>query len=104
MLGQIAVFLTTALIMGVGFGAALLASAPAIVLYFALPIAWSIVASLQALEGVARWLDGSRSLAPLTDHVMSATEWAHAGTTLALWMVLPVLIGVWRIIHGEVRA
>ena len=97
-------FLTTAMITGIAFGAALLASAPAIVLYFALPIAWSIVASLRALEDVGRWLDGSRSLAPLTDHVMSATEWAHAGTTWAIWMVLPLLIGVWRITRRDLGA
>jgi hypothetical protein len=33
------------------------------------------------------------SLVPLTEHVMSAMEWARAGTTLALWMLLPLLIG-----------
>ena len=36
---------------GIAFGAALLASAPAIVLYFVLPIGWSIVGSLPFLRG-----------------------------------------------------
>jgi hypothetical protein len=39
MLGQVAVSIATGMITGVAFGAALLASAPAIVLYFALPTA-----------------------------------------------------------------
>ena len=52
--------------------------------------------------GAARWLDGSRSLSPLTEHLLSATEWARAGTTLALWMVLPLAIGLWRILRDEV--
>jgi ABC-2 type transport system permease protein len=91
LLGQNAVSLATGMIGGVAFGAALLASAPA------------IVGRLTGLDAVARWLDGTHSLAPMTEHVMSATEWARAGTTLTLWMVLPLLIGLWRIQRGEIR-
>jgi hypothetical protein len=36
--------------------------------------------------------------------VMSTTQWAHAGTALALWMLLPLLIGTWRITRREVAA
>ena len=35
---------------------------------------------------------------------MSATQWAHPGTSLAIWMVLPLLIGAWRITRREVTA
>ena len=69
----------------------------------ALPIAWSALGTIQSLEGVARWLDMSRSLDPLTDHLLGGVEWAHAGTTLALWLVLPLAAGIWRIAHAEVR-
>ncbi len=31
-----------------------------------------------------------------------ATQWAHVGTALALWMLLPLLIGTWRITRREV--
>jgi ABC-2 type transport system permease protein len=101
---QLVVFLVTGLITGVGAGAVILASAPAIVVYFALPIAWSIAGSLPPLRGTARWLDGARTLAPLTDHVMTSTEWAHAIATLGLWMVLPVVAGTVRILRSEIRA
>ncbi|HEX5898419.1 MAG TPA: hypothetical protein VFY32_03385 [Solirubrobacteraceae bacterium] len=103
LLGQNVVSLATGMIGGVALGAALLASAPAIVLSFVLPIAWAIVGRLAGLDAVARWLDATYSLAPLTEHAMSAMEWARAGTTLALWMVLPLLIGLWRITRGEIR-
>jgi uncharacterized membrane protein YqjE len=33
---------------------------------------------------------------------MDATQWAHAGTALAIWMLLPLLAGVWRITRSEV--
>jgi hypothetical protein len=41
---------------------------------------------------------------PLHHEVLSATQWAHAGTALALWMLLPLLIGIWRITRQEVAA
>ena len=100
---QVAVFVVTSLITGVGFGALFLSSAPAIVLSFVLPLGWSALGSIPALEGTARWLDGSRSLSPMTEHLMSATEWARAGTTLAVWMLLPLAIGLWRIMRSEIR-
>jgi ABC-2 type transport system permease protein len=100
---QVAIFLTTSLITGVAFGALFLSSAPAIVLSFVLPLGWSAVGSIPALEGAARWLDGSRSLSPMTEHLMSGTEWARAGTTLAVWMALPLAIGLWRILRSEIR-
>jgi hypothetical protein len=34
---------------------------------------------------------------------MGAAEWAHASTTLAVWMALPVLVGLWRITRSEVN-
>jgi ABC-2 type transport system permease protein len=101
-LAQIVVVVTTGMMGGVAFGAVLLASAPAIVALFALPLVTGAVGSIHALEGVARWTDATRSLAPMTDHLMSATEWARAGTTLALWLVLPLVVGVWRIARSEV--
>jgi ABC-2 type transport system permease protein len=100
---QVAVFVVTSLVTGVGFGALFLSSAPAIVLSFVLPLGWSALGSIPALEGTARWLDGSRSLSPMTEHLMSATEWARAGTTLAVWMLLPLAIGLWRIMRSEIR-
>jgi hypothetical protein len=36
--------------------------------------------------------------------VLTSAQWAHAGTALALWMLLPLLIGTWRITRREVAA
>ena len=35
---------------------------------------------------------------------MSPTQWAHAGASLVIWMVLPLLIGAWRVARREVTA
>ena len=104
MVGQSAVYLITGMIGGVAFGAALLASAPAIVANFALPAAWAGVVSLPFLDGVAPWTDTIRAIGPLSERVLSATEWAHAGTTLAVWMVVPLLIGIYRVTRREISA
>jgi ABC-2 type transport system permease protein len=104
LIGQSAIFLTTGMIVGVAFGAILLASAPAIVALFALPITWTAVATLSFLADAAPWLDTRLALAPLHEEVLSATQWAHAGTALAIWMLLPLLIGIWRITRREIAA
>jgi hypothetical protein len=104
LIGQSVVYLTAGMVTGVAFGMVLLASAPAIVALFALPIAWTAVASLSFLAGAAPWLDTRLALGPMPQEVLSTTQWAHAGTALALWMLLPLLIGTWRITRREVAA
>jgi ABC-2 type transport system permease protein len=100
--GQDVFTLVTGMMGGVAFGAVLLSSAPAIVALFALPLVTGAIGSIHALEGVAKWVDPTRTLAPMTDHVMSATEWAHAGVTLAWLLALPIAVGLWRIARSEV--
>lgn len=102
LVGQMAVLFAIAMVGGVAFGALFLASAPAIVAYLLAPIAWAAFLSIPAFEDAAPWLDGSRSYAPMTDSVMTATEWAHVGTTTLLWVFLPLAIGLWRISRSEV--
>jgi ABC-2 type transport system permease protein len=100
--GQMVVDVATSMAMGVAFGALFLASAPAIVCSFLLPIGFGAVTSLPPFAGLARWLDTSRALGPLTDHPLSPLEWAHAGTTLALWLVVPLAVGLARITRADV--
>lgn len=104
LIGQSAVYLGGGIVVGVAFGAIVLASAPAIVALFALPTAWLAVTSLPFFGDVGSWLDTGRALGPLSKEVLSATQWAQAGTSLALWMLLPLLIGIWRITRREIAA
>ena len=101
LIGQSAVYLTAGMITGAAFGMVLLASAPAIVVLFALPIAWTGIASLSFLATAAPWLDTRLALGSLPREVLNTTQWAHVGTALALWMLLPLLIGTWRITRRE---
>ncbi|MBB4661288.1 ABC transporter permease [Conexibacter arvalis] len=95
--------MATGMAMGIGFGAALLASAPAIVLYFALPMAFGILGEFSFFEKIAEWVDSSRALAPMTSELLSGEQWARAITALALWMLLPLLIGAWRLRREELK-
>ena len=104
LIGQSAVYLTTGMVVGVAFGAILLSAAPAIVLRFALPTAWMAVLSLPVFSGVAPWVDYARALGQMTAELLSPTQWAQTGTSLVIWMILPLLIGAWRITRREIAS
>jgi ABC-2 type transport system permease protein len=104
LIGQSTIYLTTGMLTGVAFGMVVLTSTPAIVALFALPITWTAVASLSFFTDTAPWLDTRLALDPLPTDVLNAGQWAHAGTALALWMLLPLLIGIWRITRREIAA
>src|SRR4051812_23884374 len=104
LIGQSAVNLTAGMVVGVALGAILLAPAPAIVFLFALPVSWMAVLSLPVFSGVGPWVDYARALGEMTAYVRSPTEWAQVGTSLVIWMVLPLLIGARRITRREVSA
>lgn len=98
---QDVVYVVTAMIIGIGFGAALQSSAPAIVLYFALPIALAAIGSIQAIKGVVEWIS-TESLEPMTQEVMSGHQWAQGLVVLAVWMGVPLAIGLWRLTRRDV--
>lgn len=104
LIGQSAVNLTAGMVVGVALGALLLAPAPAIAVLLVLPAALWAVLSLPVFSDVAPWVDYARALGGVAAGVMSATQWAHLGTSLVIWMVLPLLIGIWRITRHEVTA
>lgn len=104
LIGQTTVFLTAGMVTAVSFGAVLLASAPALVALFALPSSWAALVSLSFFGGIGPWVDTARSLSPMHEEVLSGAQWAHAGTSLAIWMLLPLLIGIWRITRREIAA
>jgi ABC-2 type transport system permease protein len=101
---QIVLLAVTALMSGIAFGAAFLSSAPAIVLYFALPTAWAALGSIPFLNDAADWLDTTRTSDAMTERAISAHEWLQFGTSQLLWLALPLAIGIYRIMRNEIRA
>jgi ABC-2 type transport system permease protein len=90
-------------LMGLGFGALLLNSPLAIVGYFALPTLWTVLGeTIKALKSAAEWLDLNVTTAALSDPDMTAGEYARLGVSVALWVVLPLILGGWRVLRREV--
>jgi len=101
---QTLLFTAISMLIGVALGAAILLSAPAIVASFVLPLGFSAATHIiGGLDGLANWLDQGETLADMTDHVYSAHAWARVATTLLLWLVLPLGIGAYRFLRGEIR-
>jgi ABC-type transport system involved in multi-copper enzyme maturation permease subunit len=98
------VYVVTAMVIGIGFGAALQAPAPAIVLYFVLPIAFAAIGSIHALSGVVDWINTAEALEPLTTEVMSGHQWAQGLVALALWIGLPMAVGLWRLTQRDLAS
>jgi hypothetical protein len=91
------------ILMGLGFGGLLMNSALAIVVYFALPMVWSILGgTIKGLKDVAGWLDLNTASAPLTEGAVTAGQWARLGVAAAVWVLVPLVLGTVRALRREV--
>ncbi len=90
---------------GLAFGMLFLNSAAAIVIFFVVPIAWSIVTSLvPGLRDAQPWIDLGTAQAPLFgDETMSGKEWAQLLVTTLIWVALPMGLGAMRVLRAEVK-
>lgn len=101
--GQATLFALFNVLIGTAFGLLWLNSPLAIVTYFALPTVLGILTStISAIEGSGRWLDTTRTFEPLTNGTAAGADWSRLGVSLALWLVLPMVIGIWRIRRSEI--
>ncbi|WP_328470114.1 ABC transporter permease [Actinoplanes sp. NBC_00393] len=90
-------------LMGIGFGALLLNTPLAIVIYFALPTVWSIVGGIVTkLADVAKWLDLNVTSQALSEADATGGEYARLGVSVAVWVVLPLVLGFIRVLRREV--
>lgn len=90
---------------GIAFGLALLNTPAAIVAYLVLPMVWSMLTALISwARDVGAWLDLGMTQAPLTmGEALTGQEWAQLGVSTAVWLGLPLAIGVWRVLRREVK-
>lgn len=103
MLARLVFLQVLLVVMGSAFGALLLSSPLAIVLYFALPTVWTVLGELvKKLRTAAEWLDINVTMEPLTAMDMTSGQWARLGTSAALWVILPLVLGAARVLRREV--
>ena len=89
---------------GVGFGMLFKNTPAAIVVFFVLPTAWSILGSMVSwLRDAAVWLDFNQTMQPLFEGSLTGAQWAHLATSVAVWVVAPLAVGIWRLTRAEVK-
>ncbi len=93
---------------GFALAALLLNSAAAIVLYmvysFVLPGLFELGSALIGwFSDLRPWIDFNAAQNPLVDATMTGEDWAHFAVSGVLWLVLPLAIGLWRVLRAEVK-
>jgi ABC-2 type transport system permease protein len=101
------------LLQAFGFAMLIRRSAAAIVAYFALPTAWTVVASVIPWVHVHLqiWLDFSAATAVFTNgqapfqsaHMVTGAQWMHLAVSGVLWVLLPLAVGSWCVVRAEVK-
>jgi hypothetical protein len=101
--GQMLVNQVVFVLMGSAFGALLMNSPLAIVLYLVVPTIWSVLGEMvSGLRTAAGWLDLTVTSAPLSEPGMTAEQWSRFGVASLVWVALPLLLGTVRVLRREV--
>ena len=99
---------TFAMLGGFALACLLLNTPAAIVVFFVyrwvLPGLFALGSALMAwFEDLAPWLDFQSASGELYELPLTGDQWAHLVVSGLLWLVLPLVIGVWRILRAEVK-
>ena len=102
--GGLVLALMLYVLQGVAFGLLFLNTPIAIVSVLVLPTIWGIATQLVgSLEEIGRWLNLDQVTVPLFAGEMAGEDWAQLGTGVAAWVLLPLAVGTYRVLHREVK-
>ncbi|GAB3255947.1 ABC transporter permease [Nocardioides dilutus] len=97
-------------LIGFALGTLIMNTAGAIVAYFAytliLPTAVGILSALsETFEDLAPWIEFNTAQTPLFsgDYKPSGEEWAQIATSGTIWLVIPLVLGIWRLLRIEFK-
>ncbi|MDE9366424.1 ABC transporter permease [Luteipulveratus sp. YIM 133132] len=89
---------------GVAFGMILQNTPAAVVSYLVIPTLWTVVGSAVSwLHTASKWLDINQALQPVYDGTVHGDQWAKVAVAGAVWVLLPLLAGMWRLRRSEVK-
>ncbi|MGB0100651.1 MAG: ABC transporter permease [Nocardioides sp.] len=98
------------ILIGFAIGTLLMNTPAAIVGYFAytliLPTAVGILSAIsEGFEKVAPWIEFNTAQTPLFtgDYTPSGEEWAQIATSGFIWLVVPLVLGIWRLLRIEFK-
>lgn len=105
LVGGAASALVLSMLQGTAFGLALLNTSAAIVAFFALPIAMTALnALIPSWQTFFSWTDLNQTFTPLFLGVEpTGKEWAQIAVSVGIWVALPMIVGVWRVLRSEVK-
>jgi hypothetical protein len=104
--GDLVVLQLLPVLQGFAFGTLLMSTPAAIVIFFLVPLIWSLAFNLvDPLRDVAPWVDlGAATGALLNANDQRTDIWAHIGVAATLWVLLPLVLGVLRLLRREVKS
>ena len=105
-LGKVVLLQVTAVVQGLAFGLLFLNSSAAIVSYFVLPSALNIIGTLwDSMHRVQPWIDLWAAQEPLFrgGGNLTGEQWAQSVTSTLIWVVLPLVVGLLRVLRAEVK-
>ncbi len=101
--GQVLLVQVAVVLVGVAFGLALLSSPLAIVLWFVLPTAVTVLVTIvSSLRWVRDWLDLNSTTLPMYEGRLEGQGWLQVATSVVLWGVVPMVIGWVRVSRQDV--
>jgi ABC-2 type transport system permease protein len=102
--GELILVQLTVLVQGMAFGMATLVTPAALALYYVVRDLWSALFSVAALKPAAPWIDLIHAQSPLYTHDMTGTGWLQLLVAAAIWILVPLAIGVVRVSRTEVKS
>ncbi|MFL6116337.1 MAG: ABC transporter permease [Catenulispora sp.] len=101
--GEITLVLLIGLVQGLAFGMALLVTPAAVLLYYVLPSVWSALFSSASMKKTAPWFDLNQAGGALYNQQITATGWVQLLVAVAIWVGVPLAIGVVRVRRTEIK-
>jgi ABC-type transport system involved in multi-copper enzyme maturation permease subunit len=104
-LGKFTILQVTGVLQGLAFGLLFLSSSAAIVSYFVLPTALNLLSMWwKPLHTVQPWIDLWTSQQPLfKGGDITGEQWSQIATSTVLWVMLPFVSGLVRVLRAEVK-
>ena len=88
-------------LMGAGFGALIPVTGAALTAFFVAPTLFSLL-SANVLKSAGEWFDVFGAFGRLSAFDL-AGKGAQTATSVAVWIVVPLVVGVWRSVRREVK-
>jgi ABC-2 type transport system permease protein len=97
-----------AMLTGFAFAALFLNTPAAICVYFAYALVLPGIFGLAAnfigwFDEIRPWIDFNAAQGPMLEGKLHGDDWAHLFVSGLIWFVLPLLLGLWRILRAEVK-